>query len=298
MLTGHLRRMLVAVTLSVLAVTGCAVDPSADAAENRVAVATSSPPAASTPPEVPAKTAVSAAQNAAAPSTELGVAVLDRATGKIATGTRGDEPFYTASVSKVVVAVDILHRRRSTGLAVSDEDLDLIRRALGPSDDNAMNVLWTQFDGPGAAARVSARLGLRTTSAPEDPTQWGQMSTSAADMVRVFRYVLEGMPAEDRDLLVTSMAAAPAVATDGFNQAFGLLAPEVRTAGGPDTIAKQGWMCCFTGQYYLHSAGAVGDGHRFVVVLLSRIARGPGWEAARAELTAVADEAVAALNRS
>ncbi len=295
---GQPRRLFVALILSVTAVTGCATDPVAEAAPRHVAAPTTSPPPVSTTAEVVTEDAVAAAEGAAAPSTELGVAVLDRTTGDIAAGARGDEPFYTASVSKVVVAVDILDRRRSAGLVVSDDDLDLIRRALGPSDDDAMNVLWTRFDGPGAAARVSAGLGLQVTSAPEDLGQWGEMSTSAADLIRVYRYVLDGMPAADRNLLITSLAAAPATAADGFDQAFGLLAPEVRTAGGPDTIAKQGWMCCFTGQYYLHSAGAVDDGQRFVVVLLSRIPRGPGWEAARAELTTVADAAVGALTRS
>lgn len=293
----HPRRLLVALILSVTALSGCTMDPVAEAAPERVAAPTSDPPPVSTAPEVSTEDAVSAAHAAAAPSTELGVAVLDRATGDIAAGTRGDEPFYTASVSKLVVAVDILDRRRSSGLDVFEDDLDLIRRALGPSDDDAMNILWTRFDGPGAAARVSSGLGLEVTSAPEALGQWGEMSTSAADLIRVYRYVLDGIPAADRDLLVTSLAAAPETAADGFDQAFGLLAPEVRTAGGPDTIAKQGWMCCFTGQYYLHSAGAVDDGQRFVVVLLSRIPRGPGWESARAELTAVADAAVGALAR-
>jgi hypothetical protein len=299
---GRAHRAIAGAVLVVLAVTGCAAaagsgaDRTVDDATTPAAA--NSPPSTTTAPAVIARAAVTAAQDAASSSTELGVAVLDRTTGEIAVGARGDEPFYTASVAKVIVAVDILDRRRSTGLSVSDEALDLIRRALGPSDDDAMNVLWTTFDGPGAATRVSARLGLDDTSAPEDPTQWGQMSTSASDMVHVYHHILEEMPAADRDLLVAFLADAPAVAPDGFDQAFGLLAPEVMAAGGPDTIAKQGWMCCFSRQYYLHSAGAVGAGQRYVVVLLSRVPRGPGWAAAREELTAVADAAVAVLTRS
>ena len=54
-------------------------------------------------------------------------------------------------------------------------------------------------------------------------------------------------------------------------------------------------MCCFSGQYYLHSAGAVGPDERFVVVLLTRQPRTEGWPAARAELTGIATQAVAAL---
>lgn len=62
-----------------------------------------------------AQAAVDAAQATAASTTELGVAVQDRVTGETAVGTRGTEPFYTASLSKLVLAVDVLDRRRTEG---------------------------------------------------------------------------------------------------------------------------------------------------------------------------------------
>lgn len=242
-----------------------------------------------------AQAAVDAAEGSSAASTELGVAVLDRTTGEAAVGGRGTEPFYTASLAKVVVAVDMLDRRRLDGLSISDADIDLIRRALGPSDDNAMNALWTRFDGAGAASRVEQRLDLDGTTDPRDPSQWGEMSLPAADFVKVWRHILEDMPAADSDLLVSAMDAAPASARDGFNQAFGLLSPAVRGPDGPGAVAKQGWLCCFSRKYYLHSGGAVGPDRRFLVVLLTRIPRGPGWEAARAEVTEIATATVQAL---
>ncbi|MHA6779889.1 serine hydrolase [Pseudonocardia saturnea] len=251
-------------------------------------------PARTAPPRL-AQAAVDAAQAAAQPSTELGVAVLDRVTGETAVGARGGEPFYTASLSKLVVTVDVLDRRRTEGLVVTDADVALIRRALGPSDDSAMNVLWVRFDGVGSAARVSADLGLAGTTAPVDPSQWGEMSVPAGDFLRLYTYVLDGLPAADRDLVVGALAAAPPTAADGFDQAFGLLDPVVDGPGAPGAEAKQGWMCCFSGQYYLHSAGVVGPDERYVVVVLTRIPQGPGWAAARAEVTAVASAAVRAL---
>jgi hypothetical protein len=242
-----------------------------------------------------AQAAVDAAQATARPSTELGVAVLDRVTGETAVGARGDEPFYAASLAKLVVTVDVLDRRRTEGLVVTDADVALIRRALGPSDDSAMNALWVRFDGVGSAARVSTDLGLRGTTAPVDPSQWGEMSVPAGDYLRLYAHVLDGLPAADRDLVVGALAAAPATAADGFDQAFGLLDPVVDGPGAPGVDAKQGWMCCFSGRYYLHSAGVVGPDERFVVVVLTRIPRGPGWPAGRAEVTAVAAAAVRAL---
>jgi len=243
-----------------------------------------------------AKAAVAAAEQAAG-NAELAVAVLDRRTGELAVGSRGTDAVYTASLSKVVLAVDMLDRRRLEGLAVDSAAVDLLRRALGPSDDAAMSTLWGRFDGPGAAARVSKRLGLVATTAPRDPSQWGEMSVSATDTVRTWRHILEDMPSEDRDLLISDMDAAPAKATDGFNQEFGLLAPQVNGENGPGAVAKQAWMCCFSAKYYLHSAGAVGEDQRYLVTLLTRIPRGPGWEAARGNVTAAATKAVEALDQ-
>lgn len=244
-----------------------------------------------------AKAAVAAAE-AAAGRVELGIAVLDRRTGEFVIGERGTESFYTASLSKVVLAVDMLDRRRLDGLAIGSGDVDLLARALGPSDDSAMSALWGRFDGPGAAARVTKRLGLVATKAPRDPSQWGEMSVSAADNVRIWRHILTDMPPTDRDLLISDMADAPAQAKDGFNQAFGLLAPQVDGPDGLGAVAKQGWMCCFSGIYYLHSSGALGADQRFLVTLLTRIPRGTGgWDAARADVTRVAAAATAELGR-
>jgi hypothetical protein len=255
-------------------------------------------PAAPAAPAAPrsglAQAAVDAAQGAAGSATELAVAVLDRETGEVALGARGGEPYYTASLSKVLVAVDVLDRRRLDGLAVADADIALLNRALGPSDDNAMNALWSRFDGAGGIGRVSSRVGLTGTTGPRDPSQWGEVSMSAEDIVRTWQYVLEDMPTADRDVLVSAMDAAPARAADGFNQAFGLLAPAVDGPDAPGAVAKQGWMCCFSGKYYIHSTGAVGSDRRFLMALLTRVPRAPGWEAARQEMTRIATAAVQA----
>ena len=250
-----------------------------------------------TPPPVRrglAQAAVDAAQAKSARSTQLAVAVLDRTTGELAVGSRGHEPFYTASLAKLIVIVDVLDRRRTEGLKVTDADLALFRRACALSDDSAMNVLWERFDGAASVTRLSKRLGLEATRAPRVVGQWGQVEITAADYVKLWHYILDEMPAADRDLLVTDLQAAQPIAKDGFDQAFGLLSPAVR-GDGSGAVAKQGWMCCFSGQYYLHSAGAVGADKRFVMAFLTRQPRGNGVPAIRSELTGIVTEAVGAL---
>lgn len=224
---------------------------------------------------------------------DLRVAVLDRGLGELALGPGASEPIYSASLSKLLLAVDMLDRRRLEGLEVTEHDVDLLRGALGPSDDDAMNDLWSRFDGADAAGRVAQRLGLTGTRGPENPSQWGEVEISAEDYLRLYQHVL-GWPEAERTLVLGALAAAPAVAKDGFAQDFGLL-----QAGNPaSALAKQGWMCCFGGRYYLHSAGlvtgpAVASGQaRFVVAALSIQTQGAGWEGARERVSA----AVAALS--
>ena len=70
----------------------------------------------------------------------------------------------------------------------------------------------------------------------------------------------------------------------------------MRGPDGPGAVAKQGWMCCFSGKTYLHSSGAVGAGDRYLVILLTREPRGLGLGLRRGRLTGIASAAVRALD--
>ncbi|RKT53185.1 serine hydrolase [Saccharothrix australiensis] len=215
----------------------------------------------------------------AAGEADVAVSVLDLATGARA-DHRGDVAFPSASLSKLLVAVDVLGSGE-----VDEEDRELLRRALGASDDDAMNALWTRHDGYGAVGRVARRVGLTRTRAPADGTQWGEVELSADDLALLYRHVLTALPEAERDFLVAALSAAPQVAADGFDQAFGLLAP------GLGAYAKQGWMWYEPAGLYLHSAGVV-DG-RYAVALLSR--HGTAVDAAGDLLTGVARDLLAGL---
>lgn len=198
-----------------------------------------------------------AVRAAGEPMDWFGVAALDVRAGGVIAGTAANREFYAASLAKLVVAVDLVRR----GAHRDDSDAALIRRMLGPSDDEAMSALWVRFDGPGAIDRMVRALDLRGTRQPDDPGQWGETVTTAADMARVYRHILTALPADGRRLLVNALTAAPRTATDGFDQNFGLLALDGAR------YAKQGWMYR-TSRALLHSAGVLND--RYVVVLLAQ----------------------------
>ncbi|MCP2248972.1 serine hydrolase [Lentzea aerocolonigenes] len=204
---------------------------------------------------------------AAGGNSDVGVAVMDLETGQVVS-QQGDQPFYSASLSKLILAVDALQQ------PVSDDDLDLIHRALSVSDDDAMDVLWTRFDGMDAIGRVAAEAGLTGTHAPDDPSQWGEVVITANDMVRLYQYIL-GSP--ERDTIVAALSSAPDTAADGFDQAFGLL-------GVSGFYAKQGWMYYLPSDVYLHSAGVLDD--RYAVAVLTTNPSG-SWTTARQSINAV-----------
>jgi hypothetical protein len=216
----------------------------------------------------------------AAGDIDLGLAVVDLDTGAAA-GRHADTPFHSASLSKLLVAVDML-----TSGKVPAADLDRLDRALSLSDDDAMNDLWTSYDGMGAIDRVAAQAGLTATRAPEDASQWGDVEMSAQDVAALYRYIATVLPTADRVFLVGALSAASPTAADGFDQAYGLLAP------GVDAYAKQGWMWYLPSDFYLHTSGVVAD--RYAVAALS-IQTDVTEQAAKDHLTAATDALVGAL---
>lgn len=271
-------------------------DAPAVVVQTSVGSSTAAAPAPPVVPVVSVRAVVDASERAIAPGMTLGVAVLDVSTGELVQGRYGTRPFMAASLSKLVLVVDMLDRRRTQGRAIAGSDLELVGRALSSSDDGAMNVLWVRYDGPGAIGRVAARLGLAATRAPSDPTQWGDTLVTAGDLVRIYRHILRDMAADDRNLIVDALSAAQPTATDGFDQFFGLL----RQGASTWVYAKQAWVPYRPSGFLLHSAGVVHDsrtGNDYAIALLS-IQAHISSQAAGDRLSTVAAAALDAVEAS
>ncbi|MEV4732219.1 hypothetical protein [Saccharopolyspora sp. NPDC049426] len=235
------------------------------------------------PTGAPAAATASVDQQAAAQRNPLGVAILDRATGEVAYGSAAKQPMYSASLSKVIVAVELLERHR-----VTPQDRLAMRRALGPSDDQAMNALWDRYDGSSLITAAANRLMLQQTRPPDDPGRWGDTVTSARDIAAVYHHLLAHMPAADRDFVLDALHAAPSRAADGVNQKFGLMAMDAQAV-------KSGWMCCQEDKVWVHSAGVVDPDRRYVVALLSAQPSSVGYGKAVNDITEVSRTAVTRL---
>jgi hypothetical protein len=195
-------------------------------------------------------------------------------------GPAASRPFPAASMVKLFMAADILHRIRTGTITATRADFALLQDMIRRSDDPAASALWDRFGGDRMVTDVAARYGLTGTAPPAVPGQWGEATTTARDLARFLMLLPTVEHRYDAAALMFWMRSATPLAADGFDQRFGILGA---VPGRP--AVKQGWMCCVGGNVHLHSVGVVG--HR-VVVLLSEVPSQVGYEAARAALTAAA----------
>jgi hypothetical protein len=173
---------------------------------------------------------------------------------------------------KLLIALDVLERRPA-----EPPLRDALWRMLSASDDDVANELWDADGGPEIVTRTARRLALPSTWPPEIVGRWGDTMLGIADVVAIYRHVL------DNDLIVDALAAAPRHGSDGFDQYFG-----IPTLPRPWAI-KQGWSTS-PRDVVLHTSGLVGAGWRFVVVVLASFPVGTDWVTAA---TAVNDEVTA-----
>jgi hypothetical protein len=230
------------------------------------------------------------AVQAANPRTQIGAAVLDRKTGMLALGTDGTTRFYSASVVKLYTVVAILHRVDAGELTLSATDRDDIQRALVASDDNAMDSLWVKFGGAQTVSQAISLVDLKDSQPPANPSQWGETKISARDVAAVYNYVLQSLSPASRNLIMNPLGHAQDKGADGFDQAFGLIAPPRQS----NVAAKQGWMW-INSDFDLHTTGVLGSDDRYVVVILSKNPANAGSAAARTivnKATAAAEAAI------
>jgi hypothetical protein len=194
----------------------------------------------------------------------------------VAGNAAADRPLPTASMVKLFLAEDLLHRARWDGLELREDDPELLRVMITESDDRAASVLWVRYDGERAVREVARRYGLTGTVPPPVRGQWGRTLTTARDLARFLSLLPVVAHPDDADTLLGWMRATTPVASDGFDQRFGLFG----TAGV--AAVKQGWMCCVDRNRHLHSAGVVG---RTVVVLLGEAPGDVGFDAVARALT-------------
>ncbi|WP_216210002.1 serine hydrolase [Amycolatopsis aidingensis] len=253
--------------------------PAAQPAEltlSRVTTAQAARPSPS--PQVIDSAAVLDAVRETAPAVTPGLLVFDRDSGTSLLEANADRRFRAASLTKLLISIDLLSRAGGPSAGVKDH----LRRMLELSDDEIASRLWVEHGRGAIVTRAAQHIGLSDTSPPENPGRWGDTRTTPRDVLRIYRHIRTELPAGHRELIVSALAKTRKVAADGWNQHFGI----------PDGMSlrwavKQGWSDS-PEDNVVHSTGLVGPHWRYVVVLLAEAPAGTRWTPLRAAVTAAA----------
>ncbi|GAA3539863.1 serine hydrolase [Amycolatopsis ultiminotia] len=209
------------------------------------------------------------------PRLELEVVDLD--TCAVELSWKADRPLPTASVVKLLIALDLID---SSGVP-SGSDASAVSDMLSASDDQVASRLWQENGGPSIVERQAGKLGLANTSPPTDTGQWGSARMSPADVLTVYRHITAELPDEERDFLTEAMESAPRNAADGFDQHFGI----PRAFEGADWAVKQGWGSS-GGRRVLNTTGLVRTESRtFAVSVMTTWSKTVDWTTATTALT-------------
>ncbi|MGW4398019.1 serine hydrolase [Amycolatopsis nivea] len=191
----------------------------------------------------------------------LEIEVVDLDACAVEVSWKADQPQPTASVVKLLIALDLLDR---SGVP-EDSEADAVHAMLAASDDRVASRFWQQLGGPAIVRRQAAKLGLTHTSPPDDPGQWGSTKMSPEDVVTVYRHITSARAGDEREFLTEALENAPLNAADGFDQHFGI----PRAFPGSAWAVKQGWGTS-EGRRVLNTTGLVRTGSRtFAVAVMS-----------------------------
>ncbi|RSN35575.1 hypothetical protein DL990_05120 [Amycolatopsis sp. WAC 01416] len=213
------------------------------------------PPSSSAVPGPPPKTVDIQALADLVPGGQVSAVVYDRTAEKTVVSLKSERSYTSASLVKLLIALEALQ----AGTPAST-----VQRMLSASDDDIASRLWSAHGGPVIVTRWVAKIGLGGTRPPEDPGRWGDTRITAADVVKVYRYLLDQAGAGTRTTIMRALSGATESGSDGIRQYFGI--PD--GVGDLPWSIKQGWACC-RGSRILHSSGVVGEEDRYLVVVLT-----------------------------
>ncbi|MBB5854470.1 hypothetical protein HDA45_004557 [Amycolatopsis umgeniensis] len=216
---------------------------------------TPSPPSKSAEPGKPSTDIDTKALAELVDGGQVSVVLYDRTAKKSTVSLKSERSYTSASLVKLLIALEALQ----AGAPPSS-----VQRMLSASDDDIASRLWTAYGGPAIVTRWALKIGLGGTHPPEDPGRWGDTRITAADIVKIYRYVLDQVSAGTRTTIMRALSGATESGSDGIRQYFGV--PDA--VGSLPWSIKQGWACC-RGSRILHSSGVLGKDNRYIVVVLT-----------------------------
>ncbi|MFD0364028.1 hypothetical protein ACFQZZ_21495 [Nocardia sp. GCM10030253] len=167
---------------------------------------------------------------------EASFMVFDRETGDSSVQFDAHKQYRSASVVKLLIALDYLESH-DLSLTTPSDDLARLQAMLRSSDDDAASYLWIENGWDKIIERMVAKLGLTDTAPPATRGMWGYTAISAADVVTIYRYILDTANPAIRDFMMSNLHQSTKCGKDGFDQSFGI----ARALAHQPRAVKQGW---------------------------------------------------------
>jgi hypothetical protein len=161
--------------------------------------------------------------------------MFDRLTNRVVLSQDPDKQYRSASVVKLLIALDYLTIKGSLANVPAD-DLAQLQSMLRSSDDDAARYFYRGDGYTDVITRMVTKLGLQHTAPPADRNYWGYTAISASDILRTYQYLLHDTNDEFGSFILDQIGQSTQCAKDGSNQYFGI--PSAVPA--PFRI-KQGW---------------------------------------------------------
>ncbi|HEX8628905.1 MAG TPA: hypothetical protein VF755_12125 [Catenuloplanes sp.] len=249
-------------------------------------------PAPAAVPRAAGMTPFATTTTAAAATMTTGYAAFDRQRGVYTEWHLGNKRFRSASIVKLLIALDLVWYRNPDQLPVADRRR--LAAMLRSSNDSAASYFWVRNGDRQIVQRMAARLGLTNTVPPPPSLRgwWGYTAMSARDTIHIYRFILERARKPIRDAIMWQLHHATERGSDGFYQNFGLM------TFTPPRSVKQGWsgfgdspppganipgLSLWTEA--LHTTGTVGPGDRYVAAVFTLHPRGTPVGVARDRTT-------------
>ncbi len=255
--------------------------------------------------------------------------VFDRQAGRFVAAKNAHRKYRSASVVKILIAIDYLERRKSVPAA----DAKLLKGMLRASDDDAASAFWDRLGKGQIIVRQARRLGLSDTTPPpaSKPGFWGYTSLSAYDIVRTYRYLLDRAEPRVRETILGHLRRATPCGADGFDQTFGIpdgvprpwavkqgwsgfgTTPPVRCTGAAHATRSAGgaigapisWIARRAagsgvpdyGRPVLHTTGLAGKDERYVMAVLTAHPAGGTWSSSVKRITTLTRDLYRSVTR-
>ncbi|MGW6793868.1 serine hydrolase [Streptomyces chartreusis] len=205
-------------------------------------------------------------------TTRLAVAVVDLdSADQEAASYRADEPFDTASISKLGILAALLLKAQDEDRALTASEREDAEEMIRTSDNPAANTLWQTIGGADGLDAAHHRLGLKATKGGPG-TSWGLTRTTAHDQIRLLRTIFAPGPMTSRPPKGLDAASRAYIrhlmSQITHDQDWGISAAR---SPGSRWALKNGWnQRTTTGLWTINSVGHITvHSHHYLISVLS-----------------------------